>query len=163
MCVCCLINRQIFHSLLKSGIISIKDDHILRKDLGVDSVSRERFIRVLSFWDLVLRNLLQKDASSILLVPWVAIKDESFILASSRIHLKANNSIKNIVWQANFNCSSIKFRVLLLVSSLFILSNSDIFQFLNFRPYFFAKWILEFHRRTNQISNFNVRNAIGLR
>jgi hypothetical protein len=112
------------NSLLQRSIISLKIYHILRKQLGVDGIAREWIIRVLLGTIFLF---FKKDGLSIGLCARVAIENEALIFASSCVKLHSHDLMEYLIRETNFNLRSINFRVLLLVSSLFILCNCDVF------------------------------------
>ena len=134
--------RHVLHSLFQSGILTLQQNHILWKQLGVDGVSWERIVRV-RLNTLIL--LLKEDGLAISLSARISIKDETLIFAGSGVQLQADDLVKHLVRKANLDLRSIKFGILLLVSRLLILCNSNILQFLDFSTDFIAKSILEFH------------------
>ena len=140
------------YSLFKCGIITLQQNHILRQQLSVDGVSRESIIRVrLNTFIL----LLKEDGFTISLGTGITVKNKTFVFAGSSIQLRADNFVKHLVRKANFDLRSVKFRVLLLVSCLFILCDCDILKFLDFSTEFIAESVLQFHSLCYQVTNSN--------
>lgn len=149
--------------MLKCCVFRIKNDDILRENFSINGVAWEGLIGVLTLLVLIFGDLLKKDALCILLGPWIPVKNETFVLAGSGVHLKAHDSVENVIGEADLYSGPIKFRVLFLVSRLLILCHSNILEFFNFSADLFSQRILELSRSVNEVSYFDMRDAIRLR
>lgn len=145
------------YSLFQSSIVTLKQNHVLRQQLSVNSVTREGIIRI-GLNTIFL--FLEKDGLAISLCTRIAVKYEALILAGCCIELHAEDLVKHLVREAHFYLRSIKFGVLLLISCLFIFSHSNIFEFLDFGTDFISERILEFHSLCNQITDSNDGNTV---
>lgn len=99
----CFIHWQVFHSLLKCCVFRIKNDDILRENLSINGVAWEGLIGVLTLLVLIFWDLLQEDALCILLGPWIPIKNETLVLAGSRVHLKAYDPVENVIGETDLH------------------------------------------------------------
>lgn len=76
--------------------------------------------------------------------------------------MQSQDAVEDLLREANLDISADQFRVLLFVPSLFILGDNCVLQLINLGSKFLSESIVLLDGCTNEVSDFDVRDAIRL-